>query len=54
MTRDQAEMALERGMKVAGECIDKGYNMLVTAEMASATQPPPLLSYRHLQVLHRS
>ena len=33
MTREQAEMALERGMKVAGECIDKGYNMLVTAEM---------------------
>ena len=33
MTRGQAEMALERGMKVAGECIDKGYNMLVTAEM---------------------
>ena len=33
MKREQAEMALERGMKVAGECIDKGYNMLVTAEM---------------------
>lgn len=33
MTREQAEVALERGMKVAGECIDKGYNMLVTAEM---------------------
>ncbi len=33
MTQEQAEQALLVGMKVADECIDKGYNMLVTAEM---------------------
>ena len=33
MTVEQAEKALKVGMKVADECIDKGYNLLVTAEM---------------------
>lgn len=33
MTREQAEKALQVGMQVADECIDKGYNLLVTAEM---------------------
>lgn len=33
MTLAQAEQALQVGMKVADECIDKGYNLLVTAEM---------------------
>lgn len=33
MTRQQAEQALQAGMQVADECIDKGYNLLVTAEM---------------------
>lgn len=33
MTRQQAEQALKVGMQVADECIDKGYNLLVTAEM---------------------
>ena len=33
MTKDQAIKALQAGIKVADECIDKGYNLLVTAEM---------------------
>lgn len=33
MTKDQAIKALKAGIKVADECIDKGYNLLVTAEM---------------------
>lgn len=33
MTQEQAEKALQVGMQVADECIDKGYNLLVTAEM---------------------
>lgn len=33
MTQKQAEKALQVGMQVADECIDKGYNLLVTAEM---------------------
>ena len=33
MTKDQAIKALQVGIKVADECIDKGYNLLVTAEM---------------------
>lgn len=33
MTRQQAEQALEVGMKIANECIDNGYNLLETAEM---------------------
>lgn len=33
MSLQQAEQALKVGMKVADECIDKGYNLLVTAEM---------------------
>ena len=36
MTREQAELALQRGMEIADECIDKGYNLLVTAEMGIA------------------
>ena len=33
MTKEQAVKALQVGIKVADECIDKGYNLLVTAEM---------------------
>lgn len=33
MTKDQAIKALNAGIKVADECIDMGYNLLVTAEM---------------------
>ena len=33
MSKDQAIKALQAGIKVADECIDKGYNLLVTAEM---------------------
>ena len=33
MTKNQAIKALQVGIKVADECIDKGYNLLVTAEM---------------------
>lgn len=33
MTKEQAVKALHVGIKVADECIDKGYNLLVTAEM---------------------
>ncbi len=33
MTLEQAEKALKVGMDIADECIDKGYNLLVTAEM---------------------
>lgn len=33
MTQAQAEAALKVGMQVADECIDKGYNLLATAEM---------------------
>ena len=33
MSREQAELAVERGMQVANDCIDKGCNLLVTAEM---------------------
>ncbi|MBQ7883510.1 MAG: nicotinate-nucleotide--dimethylbenzimidazole phosphoribosyltransferase [Phascolarctobacterium sp.] len=33
MTQQQAEEALQVGMRVANECIDKGYNLLETAEM---------------------
>lgn len=33
MTREQAVKGICAGMKIAGECIDKGYNLLVTAEM---------------------
>ena len=33
MSKDQAIKALQVGIKVADECIDKGYNLLVTAEM---------------------
>lgn len=33
MTREQAEQALRVGMQVADQCIDKGYNLLETAEM---------------------
>lgn len=33
MTREQAEQALHVGMQIADECIDKGYNLLETAEM---------------------
>lgn len=33
MSMEQAEQALAVGMKVADECIDKGYNLLITAEM---------------------
>lgn len=33
MTISQAEKALLAGMKVADDCIDQGYNLLVTAEM---------------------
>lgn len=36
MTLEQAELALDRGMEIADECIDKGYNLLVTAEMGIA------------------
>lgn len=33
MTKEQAIKGLQAGIKVADECIDKGYNLLVTAEM---------------------
>ena len=33
MTAEQAVNAIKAGMKVADECIDKGYNLLATAEM---------------------
>ena len=33
MTKEQAVKAFQVGIKVADECIDKGYNLLVTAEM---------------------
>ena len=33
MTKNQAIKAIQVGIKVADECIDKGYNLLVTAEM---------------------
>lgn len=33
MTKEQAIKAIQAGIKVADECIDKGYNLLVTAEM---------------------
>ena len=33
ITKNQAIKALQVGIKVADECIDKGYNLLVTAEM---------------------
>ena len=33
MTREQAEQALQVGMQIANEYIDKGYNLLETAEM---------------------
>ena len=33
MTKNQAIKALQAGIKIADECIDKGYNLLVTAEM---------------------
>lgn len=33
MTKEEALLGIEAGMKVANECIDKGYNMLATAEM---------------------
>lgn len=33
MTKEQALQALQAGMQVADECIDKGYNLLATAEM---------------------
>lgn len=33
MTKEQALQALQVGMDIAEECIDKGYNLLVTAEM---------------------
>lgn len=33
MTMQQAEQGLKVGMKIADQCIDKGYNLLVTAEM---------------------
>ena len=33
MTANQAIKAIQAGIKVADECIDKGYNLLVTAEM---------------------
>ncbi|MHC1718804.1 MAG: nicotinate-nucleotide--dimethylbenzimidazole phosphoribosyltransferase [Acidaminococcaceae bacterium] len=33
MTKDQAIKAIQAGIKVADECIYKGYNLLVTAEM---------------------
>jgi nicotinate-nucleotide--dimethylbenzimidazole phosphoribosyltransferase len=33
MTKKQAIAAIQAGMKVANECIDQGYNLLVTAEM---------------------
>lgn len=36
MTREQAELALTRGMQVADEIIDQGYNLLITAEMGIA------------------
>lgn len=36
MSLEQAELALHRGMEIADECIDKGYNLLVTAEMGIA------------------
>lgn len=36
MTAEQAEKALHTGMQVADECIDKGCNLLVTAEMGIA------------------
>ena len=36
MTQEQAEKALHAGMQVADDCIDKGYNLLVTAEMGIA------------------
>ena len=36
MSLEQAELALHRGMEVADEFIDKGYNLLVTAEMGIA------------------
>ena len=33
MTKDQAIKGIQAGIKVADECIDRGYNLLVTAEM---------------------
>ena len=33
MTKNQAIKAIQAGIKIADECIDKGYNLLVTAEM---------------------
>lgn len=33
ITKNQAIKALQAGIKIADECIDKGYNLLVTAEM---------------------
>lgn len=36
MSLEQAELALKRGMEIADECIDKGYNLFVTAEMGIA------------------
>ena len=33
MTKNQAIKVLQAGIKIADECIDKGYNLLVTAEM---------------------
>lgn len=36
MSQQQAEEALQKGMKVASDIIDKGYNILITAEMGIA------------------
>ena len=33
MTRQQAEQAIKTGIQIANECVDKGYNLLETAEM---------------------
>jgi len=36
MTAEQAELALQRGMEITNEYLDKGYNLLATAEMGIA------------------